>query len=340
MIPMRIEKQIIWRTPQGSVLAGTEAAQTAKIQLARRTQQESASRLAGEAAQTPGERTGQQGNSLALGRLRASRVLFFIALLVVAFFILCALFPEFVAPYSPTKMMLDSVMTPPSLAHLFGTDHFGRDVFSVVVHGSRISIATGVIAVLTGAVIGGLLGAISGYVGGPFDTAVMRLIDILMTIPSLLLALLIIAVLRPGFFNIVLAISIGSIPFYARVMRSEALRIKGLPFILAARSIGTSRILIFLRHIVPNVASSFLVIATMGLGSAILIGAGLSFLGLAVVDEIPDWGTLLSQGRSYLTTAWWICTFPGLFVTLYVLSINIIGDHLRDLLTPQLKQGR
>jgi peptide/nickel transport system permease protein len=285
-----------------------------------------------------GEQARRKGFSLP--RIRASKLLFFIALLVVAFFALCALFPGLIAPYSPTKLILDSVMSPPSAEHIFGTDHFGRDVLSVVIHGSRLSILTGVFAVLVGAAIGGLLGAVSGYIGGLFDAAVMRLIDVLIAIPSILLALLIVAVLKPGFFNVVLAVSISTIPLYARVMRSEALRIKELHFILAARSIGTSRILIFGRHIVPNAASSFLVIAAMGLGNAILIAAGLSFLGLGVLDEIPDWGTLLSQGRGYLTTAWWICTFPGLFVTVYVLAINIIGDYLRDLLTPQLSQGR
>jgi peptide/nickel transport system permease protein len=279
---------------------------------------------------------------LALPRIRIKpvKVLFAFALLIVAFFAVCAIVPELVAPYSPTTLMLDSVMSPPSKEHLFGTDHFGRDVLSVVIHGSRTSILTGLVAVLIGAGVGGLLGAVSGYIGGLLDAAIMRLIDVLMTVPAILLALLIVAVLRPGFFNVVLAISIATIPLYARVMRSEALRVKELPFVLAARSIGTPRVLIFLRHVVPNAISSFLVIATMGLGSAILIAAGLSFIGLGVLDEIPDWGTLLSQGRSYLTTAWWICTFPGLCVTLYVLAINIIGDYLRDLLTPKLVEGR
>jgi peptide/nickel transport system permease protein len=273
-------------------------------------------------------------------KIKASKVLFALALIVVAFFILCALAPGLIAPYSPTKLMLDSVMSPPSAEHLFGTDHFGRDVLSVIIHGSRISILTGVVAVLIGALVGGLIGAVAGYIGGLFEAAIMRFVDILMTIPAILLALLIVAVLRPGFLNVVLAISVATIPLYARVMRSEALRVKELPFVLAARSIGTPSILIFVRHIVPNTIPSVLVIATLGLGSAILIAAGLSFLGLGVLDEIPDWGTLLSQGRGYLTTAWWICTFPGLCVTLYVLAINIIGDHLRDLLTPKLKQEK
>ncbi|MDR2106499.1 MAG: ABC transporter permease [Coriobacteriales bacterium] len=276
--------------------------------------------------------------SLPKFRIRATDVLLFGALLVVLFFVLCALFPGLLAPYSPTELMLDSVMAPPSAEHLFGTDHFGRDILSIVIYGSRVSILTGVVAVLLGGLTGGLLGALAGYVGGWLDAVVMRLIDILMTIPGILLALLIVAVLKPSFYNIVLAISISTIPSYARVMRSEALRIKELPFILASRSIGTSHVVIFLRHIVPNAVSSFLVIATIGLGSAILMAAGLSFLGLGVMDEIPDWGTLLSQGRGYLSTAWWICTFPGLFVTVYVLAINVIGDHLRDLLSPKLKQ--
>jgi peptide/nickel transport system permease protein len=165
----------------------------------------------------------------------------------------------------------------------------------------------------------------------------MRVVEVLMTIPGILLAMLIAAVLKPSFFNVVLAISVASIPMYARVMRGEALRVKSLGFVTASRSIGTASPVIFLRHLLPNAISSFLVIATMGLGSAILAASGLSFLGLGVMQEIPDWGTLLSAGRGYITVAWWICTFPGVAITAYVLAINIIGDQLRDALAPKLK---
>lgn len=273
-------------------------------------------------------------------KVKAYKVALFFAVIPIIFFLLCAIAPALIAPYDPTAMMFDVVMKPPSLDHLFGTDQYGRDVFTLVVYGSQTSILTGVIAVLIGGVIGGGLGAISGYVGGVLDMIFMRVIDVLMTVPNILLALLIAVVLEPTFFNVILAVSVASIPTYARVMRGEMIRVKNLPFIMAARSIGTPQVIIFLRHCLPNVASSFLVIATMGLGTSILAAASLSFLGLGVLQEIPDWGTLLSQGRGYLTMAWWICTFPGLAITIYVLSINIIGDQMRDSLAPKLVQNR
>lgn len=272
-----------------------------------------------------------------LPKIKGTTVLNILPAIVLLFFTLCALVPQAIAPYSPTQMLMDSVMQAPSLRHIFGTDQYGRDVFSIVVYGSRISILTGFATVFLGGLFGGILGAVSGYAGGIFDSAVMRFIEVLMTIPGILLAMLIAAVLKPSFFNVVLAISISSIPMYARVMRGEALRVKNLPYITAARSIGTSNLIIFMRHVIPNSISSFLVIATMGLGTSILSASSLSFLGLGVLQEIPDWGTLLSNGRSYITVAWWICTFPGLSITIYVLAINILGDYLRDSLAPKLK---
>ncbi|MFD0670009.1 ABC transporter permease [Cohnella sp. GCM10027633] len=272
-------------------------------------------------------------------RLSFAKLFVGLAALVIAFIALCAIAPQWVAPYSPTEMMADSLMQAPSAAHPFGTDYFGRDVYSVVVYGARDSLFIGLLSVLVGGLIGGTIGALSGYIGGWFDAAFMRVVDVLMTIPGILLALAIAAAMGPSMTNIVLAVAAASIPGYARVMRSQTMSINGRPFIAAARSIGVTNFGIFWRHVLPNSLSPMLVMSTIGIGTSILAGSGLSFLGLGLLREIPDWGTLLSQGRGYLTVAWWICTFPGLAITMLVLSVNIIGDRLRDELDPKKKDN-
>ncbi|MEH7747255.1 ABC transporter permease [Neobacillus drentensis] len=260
--------------------------------------------------------------------------------LIMLFITASALFPKWIAPYSPTFMNTELILSAPSAAHWFGTDYFGRDVFSLVVYGSRDSLLIGAASVVVGGFIGGALGALAGYIGGFIDVIFMRLIEILMTIPGILLALAIAAVLGPSLFNIVLAVAAASIPGYARVMRGQMMSIKKRQYVDASRSIGTPKWRIFLWHIVPNSWSPLLVMGTIGLGTSILIGSGLSFLGLGVIKEIPDWGALLSQGRGYLTVGWWISTFPGLAITLFVLSVNIIGDRLRDIFDPKTSRMR
>ncbi|MEH7334697.1 ABC transporter permease [Neobacillus drentensis] len=260
--------------------------------------------------------------------------------LVVIFIITCALFPKWIAPYSPTFMDTAHTLSAPNSAHWFGTDYFGRDVLSLVIYGSRDSLIIGIASVIIGGLIGGIIGSAAGYFGGFFDVVFMRFIEILMTIPAVLLALAIAAALGPGLFNIVLAVAAASIPGYARVMRGQMISIKKRQYVDASRSIGTPEWKIFLWHLLPNSWSPLLVMATIGLGSSILIGAGLSFLGLGVIKEIPDWGALLSQGRGYLTVGWWICTFPGLAITLLVLSVNIMGDKLRDTFDPKISKMR
>lgn len=266
-----------------------------------------------------------------------SRWFYYSALIVVAFIVACAIVPGWIAPYSPTEMMTDAILQAPSAAHWFGTDYFGRDIFSVVVHGSRDSLLIGLVSVLVGGLVGSALGIISGYAGGMVDTVIMRSVDILMAVPGILLALSVAAALGPGLMNIALAVAVAAIPGYARVLRGQVMSVKGLPFITATRSLGGSNARIFWRHVLPHSLSPLLVMATLGVGTSILTGSGLSFLGLGVLKEIPDWGMLLSQGRGYLTVAWWICTFPGLVITLFVLAVNLIGDVLRDRLDPQTK---
>lgn len=257
---------------------------------------------------------------------------------IIFFLIICAVFPQWVAPFAPTKMFTDAIMQAPSVSHILGTDYFGRDVFSLIVFGSRTSLIIGFLSVITAAVIGMLIGSVAGYAGGIIDLIFMRVIDILMTIPGMLLSLAFAAALGPSLMNIILAISISALPGYARLMRGQILTLKNRNFVIASKSIGVSNFVIFFRHILPNAYSPLLVMATNGLGSSILLGAGLSFLGLGVVQEVPDWGTLLSQGRGYLAAAWWIATFPGIAITSFVLSANIIGDSLRDFLDPKKKQ--
>ncbi|MDO3413082.1 ABC transporter permease [Saccharibacillus sp. CPCC 101409] len=270
-------------------------------------------------------------------RFGAAELLTGLAVLTVVFLAACALFPRLIAPFSPTDMNTAAILQAPSSIHFFGTDYFGRDVFSLVVYGTRDSLLIGVSAVAVGVLIGGTIGALSGYIGGRTDTVLMRLIDVLLTVPGILLALAIAAALGPGLRNIVLAIAVSSVPGYARVMRGQIMTIRKRGYVFASRALGARPSAVLLKHVLPNSLAPLLVMATLGLGTSILAGAGLSFLGLGVIKEIPDWGALLSQGRGYLTVAWWICTFPGLAITLFVLSVNVIGDHWRDAVDPKRK---
>ncbi|BBI35229.1 ABC transporter permease [Cohnella abietis] len=255
--------------------------------------------------------------------------------LLIACLILFAIAPEWIAPYSPTEMNTTVILKEPSGSYWLGTDYFGRDIFSLIVFGSRDALLIGISAVLLGGSVGAIIGAVAGYAGRMIDSILMRLIDTLMTIPGILLALTISAVLGPSKFNLIIAVSVSGIPGFARVIRGQVLAIKSRPFIEAARANGTSHFSILFRHIAPHAFSSLLIMGTMGVGSAILMGSGLSFLGLGSINEIPDWGGLLSQGRSYISVAWWIATFPGLAITLLVVSINLLGDELQAAVGPR-----
>ncbi|WP_246096682.1 ABC transporter permease [Paenibacillus sinopodophylli] len=257
------------------------------------------------------------------------------ASLIIVFIVACAIFPEWIAPYSPLDMNVNHILQPPSAAYLLGTDQFGRDVFTLLVYGSRQSLLTGIGSVLIGGLAGALCGLLAGYHGRWLDTFFMRLIDVVMSIPGILLALAISVALGSGPLTIILAISVAVIPGYARVMRGQVIAVKSRQFIDAARAIGTPNREIMLRHILPNCLSPMLVMMTTGIGFSILISSALSFLGLGEISEIPDWGYLLSQGRSYMTIAWWIATFPGLAITCLVVSVNLIGDELRNRLDPR-----
>ncbi len=257
------------------------------------------------------------------------------AALVVGVILAWALAPGWIAPYPATRMDPGAILAPPGGAHLLGTDHFGRDVLSLVIYGARQSLLVGAGAVAVGVLVGGLIGVIAGYVGRAVDLVVMRLIEVWLSIPGLLLVIVVTTALRPSLGAVILTIGVVSAPHYARVMRAQVMSIRGRPFVEASRAIGTSHLAILTRHILPHTISPMLVLATLGVGSAILTGAALSFIGLGVVDDRPDWGFLLSQGRSYLTVAWWFGTFPGLAITALVISINRLGEALRMSLDPR-----
>ena len=236
------------------------------------------------------------------------------------------------------KQNLSQRLQAPSAAHWLGTDEFGRDIFARLVHGTRVSLQVGIIAVGISIVIGGILGAIAGYYGGKLDNIIMRIMDIFLAVPSILLAIAIVSALGPSILNLMLAISISSVPSYARIVRASVLSIRDQEFIEAAKAIGASNTRIIFRHIIPNSLAPVIVQATLGVASAILSTAGLSFIGLGIQPPAPEWGSMLSGGRQYLRYAWWVTTFPGVAIMITILSLNLLGDGLRDALDPRLKQ--
>ena len=258
--------------------------------------------------------------------------------IVAVFLVIIAIFAPLIAPYPYDKQDLVHSREAPSREHLFGTDELGRDVFSRIIWGSRFSLSIGVIAVLVGTSIGMLIGAIAGYFGNVIDDTLMRLIDILQSIPGILLAIAISVVLGPGFFNSVLALSVGCIPMACRLTRAAVLKVRNEEYIEAAISINASTPRIIFRHVLPNSFAPVLVSATMMIGGIIMAAAMLSFIGLGVQPPIPEWGSMIAGGRSLIRSSPWMVTFPGIFIMLSVLAFNMFGDGLRDALDPKLKE--
>ncbi len=256
----------------------------------------------------------------------------FIAVLVV-----CALFPGQIAPYGYDDQMLTRRFQNPGAAHLFGTDEYGRDIFSRVIYGCRISLTLGLVSVTISCVLGIILGCIAGYYGRVVDNLIMRIIDIMLSIPNILLAVSIVAALGTSFFNLMLAIGIGSVPGYARIVRAAILSVKEQEYIEAARSNGASDWHIIRQHILPNCMAPIIVQATISIAQAVLSAAGMSFIGLGIMPPTPEWGSMLASGRAYIRDYWYVVTFPGLAIMLTVFSINLLGDGLRDALDPRLK---
>jgi len=261
-----------------------------------------------------------------------------IGFVVAAVLVLMAIFAPLVAPYPPAKQDLAHTRQAPSAQHIMGTDELGRDIFSRIVWGSRYSLSIGFLAVVIGTAIGMLFGAIAGYFGGVVDDIVMRLMDVLQSIPGILLVITVSVVLGPGFFNTLLALSIGGIPMGCRLTRASVLGVRHQEYLEAATSINASTPRIILRHVLPNSFAPVLVSATMSIGNIIMMAAMLSFIGLGVQAPTPEWGSMISGGRNLIRSCPWMVTFPGIFIMLTVLALNLFGDGLRDALDPKLKK--
>jgi peptide/nickel transport system permease protein len=252
-------------------------------------------------------------------------------------FVFMALAAPLLTPYDPIRLNVVESLEPPSARHWLGTDQFGRDVLARVIYGARVSMAMGVVAVTISVVLGLALGLVSGYYCGTVDLLVMRLVDVMLAFPGILLALVIIAVLGPNLGSAMIAVGVSGMPLFVRVVRSSTLTVRALQYVEAAQAAGSSDARVLVRHVLPNVLTPIIVLVTLGIPSAIVAGAALSFLGLSVKPPTPDWGEMLSKGRAFMGTAWWLSTFPGLAIAVIVLAINRFGDGLRDVLDPRLK---
>lgn len=256
---------------------------------------------------------------------------------MVLVFLVVAIFAPWIAPHDPFEQNMQVMLEAPSIHYFFGTDEFGRDIFSRIIYGAQISLMIGIVGVLISIVFGVALGTISGYFGGFVDSLVMRIMDIFMAFPSFLLALAIVSVLGPGMINVMIAIGIFSVPTFARISRSSVISIKNKEYIEAAKAMGGTHLFIIWKHILPNSIAPIIVLSTMRIATAILTAAGLSFLGMGAQPPTPEWGAMLSTGREYLRTAPHVSTIPGLAIMFMVLAFNMLGDGLRDALDPKMK---
>lgn len=268
-------------------------------------------------------------NRLAVGGLLMIGVIFFIAGTA-----------PLLAPYDPGKTDVSLKLKPPSSQHLLGTDQLGRDVFSRMLYGSRISLSVGFVAVAISILIGILVGAVAGYYGRWVDSVLMRFVDIMLCFPTFFLILTVVALLGPSIFNIMLVIGITSWMGTSRFVRAEFLSLRERDFVQAARALGVKDRRIIFRHILPNGLAPVFVTATLDVATAILVEAGLSFLGFGVQPPAPSWGNILTEGRTYIFDAWWLTLFPGLAILITVLSFNLLGEGLRDALDPRLRGRR
>ena len=258
--------------------------------------------------------------------------------IIILFFIIVALFGPLIVKTDPLHQNLLNKLQPPSKEHWFGTDNFGRDIFSRIVHGAWLTLKVGFLSVLVGGIIGVVIGIFAGYYGGWFDTISMRIMDILLAFPGILLALAIVSVLGGSIRNVILAVGIFSVPAFARIVRGSTLQVKKLEYIDAVRSLGARDLRIIFRHILPNIMSPIIVQATMRIATAILTASGLAFLSLGAPPPTPEWGAMLNDGRTYMHNAGHMVLIPGIMIVIVVLAFNIFGDGLRDALDPKMKQ--
>ena len=258
--------------------------------------------------------------------------------IVIIFYILMMVFAPFIAPYDPFDISLEDKLTPPSFEHWMGTDDKGRDIFSRILYGSRLSIGVGFTSVLFGAFFGITLGLLAGYYGKWIDTIISRILDVMLAFPGILLALAIISALGPSLINVTIAVGVFSIPLFARIVRGSTMEVKQLEYIDAIRTLGANDFTIIFVHILPNILSPIIVQGSMRLATAILSAAGLSFLGLGAQPPSPEWGAMLSSGRDFIFSAPYMAVFPGLMISILVLGFNLFGDGLRDALDPRMKE--
>ncbi|MEH7076492.1 ABC transporter permease [Neobacillus drentensis] len=257
---------------------------------------------------------------------------------IVVFFIIIAIIAPIIAPYSFKDQVLADRMLPPSSEHWFGTDDFGRDIFSRIVYGARISLWVGFFSVLGSVVAGTLLGIVAGYYGRWVDAIISRIFDIMLAFPSILLAIAVVSILGPSLQNALIAIAVINIPNFGRLVRSKVLSVKQEEYIMAARAVGMKDTRILLHHILPNSISPVIVQATLAIATAIIEAAALGFLGMGAQAPTPEWGKMLADSKNYITQAPWTLFFPGIAIMLTVLGFNLMGDGLRDILDPKMKQ--
>ena len=271
-------------------------------------------------------------------RLKRNKMAMF-GLFILSLVVFAAIFADFIADYETVVIAqnLSDRLQGPSAQYWLGTDEFGRDIFARLIHGSRVSLMVGVLSVSIAIVVGGGLGAAAGFYGGKLDNVIMRIMDVFMAVPSILLAIAIVSALGANLINLMFAISISSIPQYARIVRASVLTIRDQEFVEAAKAIGANDARIIFRHIIPNALAPVIVQGALGVAVAILSTAGLSFIGMGIQPPGPEWGAMLAGGRQYLRHAWHVTTFPGLAIMITILSLNLLGDGLRDALDPRLK---
>ncbi|MBQ2991201.1 MAG: ABC transporter permease [Clostridia bacterium] len=276
--------------------------------------------------------------SLIWHRLRRNK-LAMVGLVMMTVIIMLALCADLIADYNKVVVGMNMLerLQPPSAKHWFGTDGYGRDVFARIIHGSRLSLTLSIVSMSIAVAVGSLIGAIAGYYGGKIDDYLMRLMDMLLAIPPMLMSISIVAALGRSMVNLMLALALAYMPVFARVIRSSILSVKGQEFVEAAKACGTSDARIIMRHIVPNAVGPIIVQATLAMGSAILTISSLSFMGMGIQPPQPEWGTMLYEGRDLIRTSPYLVIFPGIAIAVSVLSLNLLGDGLRDALDPRLK---
>lgn len=279
----------------------------------------------------------KKNGALVWSRLKKSKTAM-AGLVIIVLLVLMAVFADFIAPYDYAEQDYSSSFQYPSREHLMGTDNFGRDIFSRVVYGARISLFVALVSVVLSFVVGVTLGATSAFYGGLYETVVMRIMDGFMSIPSLLCAISISAALGTGLIQTAVAIAIANVPVFARVTRASVITVTGSEYIEAARSIGANNARLMLRHIIPNSLAPIFVQTTLSIVNAILTISMLSFIGLGIQPPTPEWGSMLAAGREYIRDFWPVVTFPGVMIMITLISFNMLGDGLRDALDPRLKQ--